>query len=151
MEKQETITLKNAVDAYLESLEKNGTKESTVKVYQRALGLALTHFGEEKKLTGIMVPHAVKFFSAQAVNFHPNGKPKAKLTITQTKRVFRQCMEFTKERGWVNILPVPKTELQHARSKKQMSYQRKDTAGTSEAEVVKKARNPNHEEKVDSL
>ena len=118
MSSQETITLKTAVDAYLKYLGKNGTKATTLSVYERALDLAIAHFGEEKKLTGIMVPHVVKFMDSPAVNFHPGGRPKAKPTIIQTKRVFRQCMQFAKDQGFVNILLVPKSELQHARSKK---------------------------------
>ena len=56
MENKETITLKNAVDAYLAHLADSGTKENTVKVYERALELAISHFGEEKKLTGKSSP-----------------------------------------------------------------------------------------------
>jgi hypothetical protein len=117
MSNQETITLKNTVDAYLEHLEKNGTKASTIGVYKRALDLAVAYFGEDKKLTGIMVPHAAKFLESPQVNFHPNGTPKAEPTIKQTKRVFRQCMQFAKDRGFVHLIPVPKAELLHARRK----------------------------------
>ncbi len=113
-----TITLKSAVDAYLAHLADSSTKATTVKVYERALELAITHFGADKKLTGIMVPHVGKFFNAEIVNFHPNGKPKAEPTVKQIKRVFRQCMTFCKEQDWITIIPVPKAELQHARSKK---------------------------------
>ncbi len=119
MENKETITLKNAVDAYLAHLADSGTKENTVNVYRRVLDLAIAHFGEEKKLTSIMVPHVGKFFSSQAVNFHPNGRPKAEPTIKQIKRVFRQCMTFCKEQGCIATIPIPKVELEHARKKLQ--------------------------------
>ena len=118
MESQETITLKNAVEAYLEHLEKNGTKATTIGVYRRALDLALAHFGEEKKLIGIMVPHVSRFFDSKAINFHESGKPKAQPTIIQTKRVFRQCMQFAKEQSWIAVLPIPKSDLLPARGKK---------------------------------
>ena len=118
MYNQVTITLKNAIDAYLAHLAENGAKETTIKVYERALDLAIAHFGEDKKLTSIMVPHAGKFFKSQAVNFHPTGRPKAAPTVKQIKRVFRQCLGFAKERGWIAVLPIPKLELLHARGKK---------------------------------
>jgi hypothetical protein len=86
-------------------------------VYKRALDLAVAYFGEDKKLTAIMVPHAAKFLKSTQVNFHTNGTPKAEPTIKQTKRVFRQCMQFAKDRGLIHLIPVPKAELQHARKK----------------------------------
>ncbi len=124
MENKETITLKNAVDAYLVHLADSGTKENTVNVYRRVLDLAIAHFGEEKKLTSIMVPHVGKFFSSKIVNFHPNGQPKAEPTIKQIKRVFRQCMTFCKEQGSIATIPIPKGEMQHARKKSQAPEKR---------------------------
>ena len=118
MSDKKTITLKAAADAYLEHLGKNGTKETTVKVYRRSLDLAITHFKGNRKLSTITPPHVGGYFASDLVNKHENGKPKAEPTIKQNKRVFRQCKEFAKEQGWINILPIPKTEMQHARSKK---------------------------------
>ncbi len=118
MSDKKAITLKEAADAYLEYLGKSGTKEATVNVYRRSLDLAITHFGADRKLSGIMVPHAGKYFASDLLNKHDSGKPKAEPTIKQNKRVFRQCMEFAKEQGLIKNLPIPKGELQHARSKK---------------------------------
>ncbi len=117
MEKQKTITLKNTAESYLTHLGDTGAKKSTIGVYKRSLDLAVAHFGEEKKLTGIMVPHVSRFFDSKAVNFHPDGRPKAKPTVLQVKRVFRQCLEFAKDQGLITVLPIPKSELEHARNK----------------------------------
>ena len=117
MANKETITIKEAADAYLEHLGKSGTKETTVNVYRRSLDLAVTHFGADRKLSGIMIPYVGKYFSSDLLNKHDNGKPKAEPTIKQNKRVFRQCLEFAKEKGWINTLPIPKAEIQHARNK----------------------------------
>ena len=117
MSKQET-TLKQAAEAYLESLAAGGTKASTVNVYRRSLDLAIAHFGEERKVNSILVPHVGKFYASEAVNTLPSGRPRAELTVRQIKRVFRQCLEFAKEQGWISKnLPIPKAELQHARAK----------------------------------
>ena len=111
------VTLKAAADAYLEHLAASGTKPSTVQVYRKALDLAIQHFGEERKLGSILVPHVGKFYSSEAVNILPSGKPKAEPTVKQIKRVFRQCLEFAKSQGWITNLPIPKAEMQHARVK----------------------------------
>ncbi len=118
MSDQETITLKKAVDAYLAHLADRGTKATTVKVYERALELAITHFGADKKLSGILLPQVGKYYASDLINKHENGRPKAEPTIKQNKRVFRQCLEYAKDQGFIENLPVPKGELQHARSKK---------------------------------
>ena len=65
-----------------------------------------------------MIPHTGKYFASDLLNKHDSGKPKAEPTIKQNKRVFRQCLEFAKEQGWIDVLLIPKAELQHARGKK---------------------------------
>jgi hypothetical protein len=117
MFQQETITLRKATDAYLEHLTGSGTKPTTITVYRKALALAITHFGEERELSSILLPQVGKFYASKEVNILPSGKPKADPTVKQIKRVFRQCLEYAKEQGWINDLPIPKAELQHARQK----------------------------------
>ncbi len=130
MSDQET-TLKQTAEAYLEHLAAGGTKPSTLKIYRKSLDLAVTHFGGERKLNSILVPHVGKFYASTAVNILPSGKPRADLTVKQTKRVFRQCLKFAKEQGWItNNLPIPKAELRHARAKA-------TPAGTESPEPVK--------------
>jgi hypothetical protein len=103
------ITLKQAAEAYLEALAAGGSKTTTVTVYRRSLELALTHFGEERKLNTLLVPHVGKFFAS--INRFPGGAPKATATVKQIRRVFRQCLEYAKEQGWISkTLPLPKTE-----------------------------------------
>jgi transaldolase len=110
-------TLKEATEAYLESLAAGGTKPSTVQVYGKSLDLAIQHFGEERKLNSILVPHVGRFYASEQVNILPSGKPKADPTVKQIKRVFRQLMQYAQTQGWISISPIPKGELQHARQK----------------------------------
>jgi hypothetical protein len=121
------ITLKDAVAAYLKHLGNSGAKESTTRIYAKSLDLALAYFGEEKPLTSILVPHVSKFYNSSLVNNHKNGRPKAEPTIKQNKRVFRQCMTFAKEKGFINSAPVPKSERRHARSKASKEPEKADT------------------------
>ena len=81
MSDQEAVTLKAAADAYLEHLATSGTKPSTVNVYRKALELAITHFGEERELSSILLPQVGKFYASEAVNILPSGKPKAEPTV----------------------------------------------------------------------
>jgi hypothetical protein len=112
------VTLKEAVEAYLEHLVASGTKPTTVQVYRNSLDLAITHFGADRKLDSILVAHTGKYFVSSLLNVLPSGKPKAEPTIKQNKRVFRQMMEFAQTKGWISgQLPIPKAELQHARQK----------------------------------
>ncbi len=64
-----------------------------------------------------MVPHVSRFFDSKEVNFHPDGRPKAKPTILQVKRVFRQCLQFAKDKGLITILAIPKSEILNSRNK----------------------------------
>jgi len=112
-----SVTLKEAIEAYLESLAASGTKPTTAQVYGKALDLAIQHFGADRKLDSILLPQVGKYFASDALNKHPkDGRPKAQPTIKQNKRVFRQMMEFAQTKGWISgQLPIPKAELQHAR------------------------------------
>jgi hypothetical protein len=110
-------TLKEVTEAYLECLAAGKTKPSTIQVYRKALDLAIQHFGEERRLDSILVPHVGKYYSSELVNILPSGKPKAQPTVKQIKRVFRQMLEYAQEQGWVTTLAIPKAELKHARQK----------------------------------
>ncbi|MFQ5647362.1 MAG: hypothetical protein ACE5GM_10560 [bacterium] len=112
-------TLFTTVTEYLDSLHQSKTKESSVKIYERCLGVALEYFGNEKKLTSILVLHTGKFYASDLVNKNPKtGAPRAEATVKQIKRVFRQCLEFALAQGFVDTLQVPKSEMEHARSRK---------------------------------
>jgi len=113
----EEHTLKTTVEAYLKSLAEGGTKSTTVNVYKRSLDIALTYFKDERIISDILTIHVGKFFTSDALNKHENGKPKAEATVKQNKRVFRQCMDFAKNKNWIDAIPIPKAELQHARNK----------------------------------
>ena len=113
----EAKTLKEVAEDYIDALVFTETKASTIKVYRKALDLAIEHFGEQRKIDSIMVTHVGKFYASKEVNFLSNGKPKAAATVKQIKRVFRQCLDFAFTQGLISSLPVPKAELTHARFK----------------------------------
>ena len=60
-------------------------------------------------------------------------------------------MEFATDAGWIKFSPIPKSEMQHTRSKKQVSSQSENAIGsTPNAEVTDKVEDPVHEANVDS-
>jgi beta-galactosidase/beta-glucuronidase len=71
----------------------------------------------QRPVDSITLAHVGKFFNSPAIKTLPNGRPRAEITVKQIRRVFRQCMEFALEKGWLAVTPIPKSELQHARAK----------------------------------
>ncbi len=125
MSKQKPITqetgeakiLREVAEDYIDSLVFTETKASTIKVYLKSIQLAVDYFGAQRQVDAITLLQVGKFFNSPALKNLPNGKPRAELTVKQIKRVFRQCMDFALEKKWITSLPVPKSELAHARAK----------------------------------
>ncbi len=113
----EPVTIKSVAEAYIDHLTLGKTKPSTIRVYDKSLQLALAYFGADRRIDSILVPHVGKFFSSNMANFQENGKPKAEATKKQIRRVFRQMMEFAQTYHLICKLPIPNSELQHARQK----------------------------------
>ncbi len=61
MSEQDTITLKEAIEAYLENLVASGAKSSTINVYKKSMELAITHFGQSASW--------MRYFYRRLVNF----------------------------------------------------------------------------------
>ena len=105
-------TLKEAVEKYMEHLEAEGKTERTRYTYGKDLQLALEFFGEEKKLAKLIPAQVAKFFKSDLVTKVPkSGRNKSEITITKTKRVWRQMLVFCKERNFIEKIPLPKDEL----------------------------------------
>ena len=114
----EPVTIKGVAEAYLAHLAASGTKAGTVAVYGKVLDLALAHFGNERRIDSISLPQVGKFYASDTLNKFTDGRPKAEPTVKQARRVFRQCLEYALVQGWITFLPVPKGEMEHARSRK---------------------------------
>ena len=109
---KKVTTLKEAVEKYMEHLEAEGKTERTRYTYGKDLQLALEFFGEEKKLAKLIPAQVAKFFKSDLVTKVPkSGRNKSEITITKTKRVWRQMLVFCKERNFIEKIPLPKDEL----------------------------------------
>ena len=113
-----SITLKTAVEKYMAHLEAEGKTERTRYTYLKDLELALQFFGEEKELSKLIPTQVAKFFTSDLVTTVPkSGRDKSQITITKTKRVFRQMLVFCREQGWIEKLPLTKDEAAKVKDK----------------------------------
>ena len=113
-----TTTLKTAVEKYMAHLEAEGKTERTRYTYHMDLKLALEHFGEEKDITKLIPAQVAKFFGCDLVTKVPkSGRDKSEITITKTKRVFRQMLVFCRDQGWIEKLPLTKDEAAKVKDK----------------------------------
>ncbi len=120
-EQQPTVTeskiLREVAEDYIDSLVFTQAKSSTIKIYLRAVQIAVDYFGAQRPVESITLPQVGKFFCSPVILRLPNGRPRADATVKQIRRVFRQCLEFALEKGWITKLVIPKSEMVHARAK----------------------------------
>ena len=109
------FTLKEGIEAYINHMQAQGKKGTTVGVYKKALALAASHFGEDRDLGKMLPAHAAKFLKSDAVLKKPDGTPRAEISVEQIKRVFRQMLTFCRDKGLIENLPLPKDELAKAK------------------------------------
>ena len=101
--------LKDAAAKYTEHLEAVGKKPSTVKTAQRTMDLFVGHLGEGKEVGKILPVHVAGFFKSDAATTL-KGKPRAKASILQIRRIVRGALVFWHEQGSVDKVPLPKAE-----------------------------------------
>ena len=115
---KKVATLKEAVEKYMEHLEAEGKTERTRYTYNMDLKLALEHFGEDKKLAKLIPAQVAGFFKSDLVTTVPkSGRDKSEITITKTKRVFRQMLVFCRDQKWIDKLPLTKDEAAKVKEK----------------------------------
>ena len=136
------ITMKEAAEKYLAHIGETGKNERTVYTYGMDLKLAVEYFGEDKAVAKIMPVHVAAFFKADSVTKlirEPKKEGEARrerdkspITITKTKRVFRQMLVFCKEQGWIDKVPLPKDELARVKDKADPAAEGEQAAGQKE-------------------
>jgi len=115
---KKVTTLKQAVEKYMEYLEAEGKTERTRYTYGRDLDLALQFFGEDKKLDKLIPAQVAKFFKSDLVTKVPkSGRDKSEITITKTKRVWRQMLVFCRDQKLIETLPLTKNEAAKVKDK----------------------------------
>jgi hypothetical protein len=116
---KKTVTIKDAAARYIEHLRKVGKKERTLYTYGADLQLAIDHFGEDKDIAKLIPAQVAGFFKSDAMNKVPkSGREKSIITITKTRRVFRQMLVFCKEQGLVEKVVLTKDEMARVKEAK---------------------------------
>jgi len=101
-------TLHDALQEYLEHLKACGKSERTLYTYSKDAEQIEAHFGSDKKLGSILVPHVSGFLKSDALLKMPSGKERSEPTVRKTVRVFRMFLCWALEQGYIAKLPLPK-------------------------------------------
>ena len=104
-----SITLKEAIAQYIQHLTETGQKPSTVGTARRTLDLLIADMGEGKEVGKILTLHVAGFFKSEAATTL-KGKPRAEASVLQIRRVVRAALVWWHEQGWLDALPLPKSE-----------------------------------------
>ncbi len=111
MSPKNDITLQEATEHYLKSLEESGKSPRTLYTYGQDCKQIIAYFRADKKLTNILPAHVAKFYkSDELLKIPKNGKDRALKTINKTKMVFRGLLTWAKEQGYIEGLPLPKSK-----------------------------------------
>jgi len=105
------ITLEKAVPEFLEHLKEQGKNERTVEVYGRCLENVITFFKPDKQLNKLTPALSGQFLKSDALLKKPNGKAKSEITVNQNVRVYRMMLTWAVETGYLQDIPLPKSEL----------------------------------------
>ncbi len=101
-------TLGQTLVEYLEYLRVEGKSERTIYTYSRDVEQIVEFFGVDRKLTSILTPHVGKFLKSDILLKLPNGKCRADLTVKKTVRVLRMFMLWSRDKGYITSVPLPK-------------------------------------------
>jgi hypothetical protein len=115
-----SINLKDGAAQYIEHLDANGKKPSTVGTARRTMDLFVGHMGEAKEVGKILPVHVAGFFKSEAATTL-KGKPRAQASILQIRRIVRGALVYWHEQGLLDSVPLPKEEkkfLEPRKSKK---------------------------------
>ena len=103
------LELRIAIEEYLEHLKALGKKASTVGTAKRTMDLFEEHLGATKVVAKIMPVHVAGFFKSEAATML-KGKPRAKASILQIRRIVRSALVWWHEQSYLDSVPLPNTE-----------------------------------------
>ena len=103
------LTLQAGIEEYIEHLGAIGKKASTIGTATRTLKLFEEHLGADKVIAKIMPVHVAGFFKSEPAATL-KGKPRAKASILQIRRIVRSALVWWHEQGYVASVPLPKDE-----------------------------------------
>ncbi len=103
------LKLHGGIEEFIEHLGAIGKKASTVGTATRTLKLFEEHLGADKVIAKIMPVHVSGFFKSEAATTL-KGKPRAKASILQIRRIVRSALVWWHQKGYMSSVPLPKDE-----------------------------------------
>jgi len=103
------VKLHAGIEEFIEHPGAIGKKASTIGTATRTLKLFEEHLGADKVISKIMPVHVSGFFKSEAATTL-KGKPRAKASILQIRRIVRSALVWWHEQGYVASVPLPKEE-----------------------------------------
>jgi len=101
-------TLHEAIEEHLEYLKGQGKSERTIYTYGKDFEQIESHFGLDKKLGSILIPHVSGFLKSDALLKMRGDKDRSEITVKKTVRVFRMFLVWCVAQGYIAKLPLPK-------------------------------------------
>ena len=111
------LELSNGIEGYIEHLTAIGKKASTVGTAKRTMALFEEGLGATKVIAKIMPVHVAGFFTSEAATTL-KGKPRAKASILQIRRIVRGALVHWHEQGHLASVPVPKEDRRYLEPRK---------------------------------
>ncbi|MBC8377092.1 MAG: hypothetical protein H8E26_13685 [FCB group bacterium] len=96
------------VNQFLDYLKTQGKRERTLYTYGKDMEIFLEHFGPEKAIIKITKPLMGSFLKSDGVMHTVSGRTKSNITITKTRRVVSQFMDWLVSTGVIDTSPMPK-------------------------------------------
>ena len=127
------LELTAGIEQYIEHLAAIGKKASTVGTAKRTLALFEEHLGAKKVVAKIMPVHVAGFFNSEAATTL-KGKPRAKASILQIRRIVRGALVFWHEQGHLESVPLPKDEKKFLEPRKNGKAAAEPIVETTEAQ-----------------
>ena len=104
-----TISLSQAAQLFLESLEAQGKHPRKLSTYYRDLSQIQAFFGSERTIDTLSLPFIGRFLKSGELLLRSNGTPRASQTVNKTIRVFRMLMTWLYQNGFLSDLILPKS------------------------------------------
>ena len=89
--------------------------------------------GEDKEVGKILTVHVAGFFKSEAATMR-KGKPRAKASILQIRRIVRGALVYWHEQGMLKDVPLPKTDKKFLEPRKNGKVTAEAKAETAEAQ-----------------
>jgi site-specific recombinase XerC len=96
------------VNRFLDHLKTLGKRERTLYTYGKDMEIFLEHFGSDKSIKKITKPLMGSFLKCEGIMKTTSGRTKSNITITKTRRVVSQFLDWLVANHNLESSPMPK-------------------------------------------